>query len=98
MAQLKLTTGPAASTPDPGQVAVYAKTDGFLYTKDDAGTETGPLGVGGATQLGTKFNLRTGDAYVIPADYQYIVKAPGLIVDPGASFTLSPGAQLMVIP
>lgn len=53
---------------------------------------------GGAAQLGTKFNLRSGDAYVVPADYQYIVKSPGLIVDPGASFTLSSGAQLVVIP
>lgn len=31
--------GSAPSTPASGQVAVYAKTDGKLYRKDDAGTE-----------------------------------------------------------
>lgn len=30
----------ATATPDAGLVIAYAKTDGFLYTKDDVGTET----------------------------------------------------------
>jgi hypothetical protein len=37
----------APSTPSTGKVAVYAKTDGKLYIKDDAGTET-DLTTGGA--------------------------------------------------
>ena len=98
MAQLKLTQGPAAGTPNSGQVTLYAKTDGLLYSKDDGGVETQLGGGGGATQLGTKFNLRSGDAYTVLTDYQYIVKSPGLIVDPGASFTLSPGSQLVLLP
>jgi hypothetical protein len=32
--------GAAAATPDAGEVVTYAKTDGLLYSKDDAGTET----------------------------------------------------------
>lgn len=54
------------------------------------------IGSGGAT--GIKFHLRSGDAIVVPADFQYIVKAPGPIIDAGASLTILPGAQLVVIP
>lgn len=32
--------GAAPSTPATGKVAIYAKTDGLLYSKNDAGTET----------------------------------------------------------
>lgn len=35
----------APATPATGKVVVYAKTDGLVYSKDDAGTET-PLGAG----------------------------------------------------
>ncbi len=35
----------APSTPASGKVALYAKTDGLLYAKDDAGTETSLTGV-----------------------------------------------------
>jgi hypothetical protein len=42
-------------TPDAGLVYVYAKTDGKLYSKDDAGTETelgaAALGGGGASNI-----------------------------------------------
>lgn len=34
------TEGAAPSTPASGKVALYAKADGLLYSKDDAGTET----------------------------------------------------------
>lgn len=37
----------APSTPASGKVAVYAKSDGKLYIKDDAGTETDLTGGGG---------------------------------------------------
>lgn len=38
----------APSTPASGKVAVYAKSDGKLYIKDDAGTETDLTATGGA--------------------------------------------------
>lgn len=40
MAQIVLTEGAAAATPSTGQVSVYAKTDGKVYSKDDSGTES----------------------------------------------------------
>jgi hypothetical protein len=40
MAQLILDEGAAAATPAAGKVTLYAKTDGLLYSKDDAGVET----------------------------------------------------------
>lgn len=39
--------GAAPATPASGEVVLYAKTDGSLYQKDDAGTETGLAGGGG---------------------------------------------------
>jgi hypothetical protein len=39
MAKLLLAEGAAPDTPASGKIAVYAKTDGKLYWKDDAGTE-----------------------------------------------------------
>lgn len=40
MAQIIIDEGTAPSTPSSGKVSVYAKTDGQIYSKDDAGTET----------------------------------------------------------
>src|SRR3990167_9227263 len=40
MAEIKLAEGAAAATPSANQVTVYAKADGLVYSKDDAGTET----------------------------------------------------------
>lgn len=39
MAQIILDEGAAAATPATGKTAVYVKTDGKVYAKDDAGTE-----------------------------------------------------------
>lgn len=39
MAQIILDEGAAPSTPASGKAAFYVKTDGLMYTKDDAGTE-----------------------------------------------------------
>uniref|UniRef100_A0A6M3KRS6 Putative tail protein n=1 Tax=viral metagenome TaxID=1070528 RepID=A0A6M3KRS6_9ZZZZ len=41
MSKILLTEAVAPSTPAAGKVAVYAKTDGLLYQKDDAGVEFG---------------------------------------------------------
>jgi hypothetical protein len=40
MAQILLPEGVAPSTPASGVVSIYTKSDGFVYGKDDAGTET----------------------------------------------------------
>jgi hypothetical protein len=40
MAQIVLDEGAAASTPAANKVSLYAKADGNLYSKDDAGTES----------------------------------------------------------
>jgi hypothetical protein len=37
----------APSTPSAGTVAIYAKSDGRIYSKDDAGTEFGPFDAAG---------------------------------------------------
>lgn len=44
--KLRFTEGAAPSTPDPGTVVLYAKADGKLYMKDDAGLETGLSDIG----------------------------------------------------
>lgn len=46
--RLLISEGGSTSTPAAGRVTVYAKSDGLLYAKDDAGTET-PLGESVAT-------------------------------------------------
>lgn len=44
---LEFAEASAPGTPASGIVRIYAKTDGSLYQKDDAGTETGLAGGGG---------------------------------------------------
>ena len=46
-----LELSPAPGTPTTGFVAVYAKTDGKLYYKDDLGVEVGPLAAAGISSL-----------------------------------------------
>lgn len=42
----------APATPAAGTVAIYAKSDGIVYQKDDAGVETSLAGGGGTTSSG----------------------------------------------
>lgn len=56
MSQIKLQIGAAPSTPPSGYAAIYAKTDGQLYSKDDAGVET-PLGFASSAFLNALGNL-----------------------------------------
>lgn len=44
MAQIILAEGAAPTTPGTGTTALYAKADGLLYSKDDAGVETAFVG------------------------------------------------------
>lgn len=46
--RLLISEGGSTATPASGNVTVYAKADGLLYSKDDAGTETLVSGGGGA--------------------------------------------------
>ena len=66
MGALLLDEQTAPGTPSTGQVVVYPKSDGFLYSKDDAGTETQlavssgiTLGAYTATTSGTSVSLST---------------------------------------
>ena len=45
--------GAAPGTPSAGQVIVYAKADGLMYSKDDAGAETALGGGSGLADQGT---------------------------------------------
>lgn len=58
MAQLIMAEGAAPSTPGTGKVTVFAKTDGYIYGKDDAGVENPRSGtwtptIFGSTTAGT---------------------------------------------
>ena len=86
--------------------AVYANRSGLGLTEQNpfgwsewAWEVVGAIesGGGGAPNKGTKFHLRSGDAIVVDPDYQYIVKSPAPIVDPGATLIVTPGAQLVVL-
>jgi hypothetical protein len=60
----------APSTPGSAKVRLYAKADGLLYSKDDAGTETlvsGGVGGGGGGTAGTMINSGTPVAGFVPA-------------------------------
>jgi hypothetical protein len=45
--------GAAAATPDSGEVVLYAKSDGLLYSKDDAGVESAVSGAGAGGSVAT---------------------------------------------
>lgn len=62
------TEAAAPATPASGTVRVYAKTDGKMYFKDDAGVETGMFGGGGSsesvsTQTNTDYTILDGDGF-----------------------------------
>jgi hypothetical protein len=88
--------GAAAGTPDPGYVAVYAKTDGTIYSKDDAGVET-PLGVSSSAFLnalaalsGTGIIVKSGAAAAVVRTIQAgtalsVSNGDGISADPVVS-------------
>jgi hypothetical protein len=59
----------APSTPASGTIAVYAKSDGRLYSKDDAGTEYGPFDTaGGGALVGERKAWDDAGTYPLHAD------------------------------
>lgn len=70
----------APGTPDPGYVYVYAKSDGKMYRKDDAGSEVELGGAGGGA----------------PADATYIVQtANGTLTNEQVLSVLSTGLMIV---
>ena len=71
MALFRLPEGAAPSTPSAGKVYVYAKADGLLYAKDDAGAETLVSGsaalAGSASQAFSSSNFTTAQGLQFPA-------------------------------
>ena len=76
----------APTTPASGFWRVYAKSDG-LYVVDDAGTETGPFGTGGA---GAEF--ATGNTKIATAETTTSTSFADLAT-PGPSVTVTVGAS-----
>lgn len=74
----------APSTPASGTVALYAKSDGLLYSKDDAGAET-PVSGGGGSLTSTS-NAMSGDVTMTNANQFY----------DGPSVSLTAGTWLLV--
>ena len=58
---LEFAEAAAPSTPASGIVRIYAKTDGSLYQRDDAGTETGLAGGSSGTIVSDRKVITAGD-------------------------------------
>lgn len=94
----------APSTPASGKVVVYAKSDGLLYSKDDAGTETGLSGGGGGAFIGQSdtpadytgaanalvMGNSTPDALVFEEVLPVVLDAIGTILTDNSDGTFSP--------
>lgn len=81
MSKITLVEVAAPATPDSGKVALYAKSDGLLYSKDDAGAET--LVSGGSGGGGTM------DDFTVAADSG----TPETVAD-GNTLTLAGGTGI----
>jgi len=77
MGQIILPKGAAAATPATGDVTLYAKTDGLVYSKDDLGAEK-PLG--GITDHTLLSNLNT-------ANYTHLTAASASLIPSGVPLT-----------
>jgi hypothetical protein len=84
---LTLPEAAAPGTPATGKVELYAKTDGLLYSKDDAGTETlvsGGAGGGGGGSL-EQVSLSSG-VETVAVDQTEVVIGGG-VIDSGSGWT-----------
>jgi hypothetical protein len=83
----------APATPDAGEVKLYAKTDGLLYSKDDAGAET--LVSGGPGAITTKDEGTPLSTAVTALDF---VGAGVTAAGAGATTTVTIPGQLLADP
>ena len=93
MSMLTLEEQAAPSTPGANKVVVYPKTDGLLYSKDDAGLELPLKGISSMTSsLGADVNLTTTTIYFDgPSIAQgtsgtWFVSGTVTVNDPGGEF------------
>lgn len=87
MSQITLAEQAAPSTPASGYVALYPKSDGFFYSKDDAGTES-LVSFTAATQA----QQETGTSLVVavtPGTQQYHQSAGKMWIQADASGNIS---------
>ncbi len=92
------------ATPPSGQVSFYAKTDGLLYSKDDAGAETQLGGGGSPGGATTQIQFNNAGAFGGDADFTWTlasnvlqlgsVATPAIIRSPDGS--ASAGANLSI--
>lgn len=104
--KVELAEDAAPATPSSGQVRLYAKTDGLLYSKDDAGTETLVSGgdAGGAivkTLIDAKGDLIVGASDNTPAKLTvgtdgYLLKASSAATN-GVAWAAQPAVIAFVI-
>ena len=76
MSNIRLAEAAAPSTPASGKVIIYAKTDGLVYGKDDAGTETQLSNTSVTINIKTPATTTSGtsvDITSIPSGTKYIV-------------------------
>ena len=77
MSVLTIIEGAAAATPAAAKVAIYAKADGLVYSKDDAGTETQ---MSSAEKLvpsvsaSASSSISFDGAFAMGAGYDYIIR------------------------
>ncbi len=89
MAQIIFAESAAPATPSTGKVTLYAKTDGLLYSKDDAGTETA-IGPVAGTVTTTASQTLTNKTLTDPIITGAILEDVFTITD-GAAFEIDPG-------
>lgn len=83
---LEFAEAAAPGTPASGIVRIYAKTDGLLYSKDDAGVETVVTGGGGGSAPDCKESAMTTDV---------TMGTPNTWTDSGMSISLAAGTWLV---
>lgn len=84
-----ISEGGSTSTPASGQVTVYAKVDGLLYSKDDAGAETALGGGGGGIDISSiDYSTLGSDATINSTTWGAVNSATDLVVAAVAGDTI----------
>jgi hypothetical protein len=97
--QLEETEATVKDVADAVVVSPGAGSPNSLVRIDGVTGQIDPTLIPGSTpgaSVGIKYHLVVGDNITVPADYQYLV-AGAVIIDPLATLTLAPGAQLVIL-